>query len=108
MSYLPICLEVAERRCLVVGGGKVALRRIQTLISHGARVVVVSPEGAPGLEELSLTRQIKWNRERYLSRFIEGAFLAVAATGDETVNDLVAADAALRGIPVCRTDRAEQ
>ena len=57
-SYYPVFLNLSGRRCVVVGGGQVALRKAQSLLQCGARVEVVSPDVCAGLEELASRRKI--------------------------------------------------
>jgi precorrin-2 dehydrogenase/sirohydrochlorin ferrochelatase len=86
----PIVLNLAGRRALVVGGGKVALRKAQALADAGARVRVVAPEFLP---EFAPDARLECVQEPYAARHVAGVFLAVAATDDEAVNARVAADA---------------
>ena len=44
MAYFPIFIEIEKKKCLVIGGGKVALRKIETLLRYGAQVQVISRE----------------------------------------------------------------
>lgn len=94
MTYMPICLDLREKKCLVVGGGKVALRKIEVLRKFGARVTCVSPEFAGPLERLGNAKKIKCVRQRY-SRAIplKEYALVIAATDDPKVNRMVARDA---------------
>jgi precorrin-2 dehydrogenase/sirohydrochlorin ferrochelatase len=100
MSY-PIFLNLAERRCVVVGGGAVATRRVEQLIGEVAIVNVVSPEASPALAELATNGRIAWRKANYEPSDLAGAFLAIAATGDKGVNAQVARDADAMGILVC-------
>jgi len=98
----PIMLNLAGRRALVVGGGKVALRKAQALAEAGARVRVVAPDILP---EFAHDARVECVREPYGARHMEGVFLAVAATDDEAVNARVAADARAAGALVNVVDR---
>ena len=53
MRYYPVCLDIKERPCLVVGGGQVGTRKVATLLTCGARVTVVSREVTPELARLA-------------------------------------------------------
>jgi len=81
---------------LVVGAGKVALRKTRALVEAGARVTVVAPDHAPGFDSLPVTMLSR----AFLPEDVEGAFLVFAATSDRAVNHLAAESAKARGIPV--------
>jgi len=98
----PIMLDLAGRRALVVGGGKVALRKAQALADAGARVRVVAPDILP---EFAHDARLECVQETYAARHMAGMFLAVAATDDEAVNARVAADARATGVLVNVVDR---
>lgn len=52
MAWFPLFLEMKDRPCLVVGGGKVALRKVRALLDCGAAVTVIAPEILPELAEI--------------------------------------------------------
>jgi len=106
-SYYPVFLKLSGRRCVVVGGGQVALRKVQTLLKCGARVEVVSPDVCAGLEELNSRRKISIIRRGYKHGDIGRAFLAIAATGDTDINTEVEQEAEQRGVPVNIVDNRE-
>jgi precorrin-2 dehydrogenase/sirohydrochlorin ferrochelatase len=98
----PIFLGLEGRRALVVGGGKVALRKAGTLADAGAEGRVVAPDLAP---ELRRDGRFECIGEPYAARHMQGMFVAVAATDDEAVNARVAADARAAGVLVNVVDR---
>ncbi len=98
--YYPVMLHVQGRRCIVVGGGEIALRRVKTLMEHDARVEVVSPELCPELSQLAAAGAVKSTLRDYEPGDLEGAFLVVAATADGTANRQVADEAMERGVLV--------
>jgi precorrin-2 dehydrogenase/sirohydrochlorin ferrochelatase len=98
----PMMLNLAGRRALVVGGGKVALRKALALADAGAAVRAVSPEFLP---EFLADARLECIREPYAARHLAGMMLVVAATDDEAVNASVAADARTAGVPVNVVDR---
>lgn len=100
-------LHVQGKRCIVVGGGEVALRRVSTLMEHGAHVEVVSPELCPELSQLAAAGAIKTTLRDYESGDLEGAFVVVAATADSTTNRQVAEEAVKRGVLVNVVDTPE-
>lgn len=108
MKFYPIYLDVVGRRCLVVGGGRVALRKVETLIEAGASVVVLAPVVTDELRLLAMTDRLQWVASEYDPAYLDGAVLAIAATGDRAVNTAVASDAAVRQIPANRADVADE
>jgi len=94
----PVMLDVKGRHCLVVGGGGVALRKVQGLVEEGARVTVISPEVVEPLETMSIGGQIEWRERAYQGGEARDFALVFAATDDRQVNDLVFSDADDAGI----------
>ncbi len=92
-SYYPVFLKISERRCVVVGGGQVALRKARTLLEHGANVEVISPDLCSGLNKLAENGEIHVIRRPYQTGDLKGAFIAIAATGDRDVNLQVSEEA---------------
>lgn len=103
--YYPVFLDLRDRLCVVVGGGLVALRKVESLIGAGARVRVVSPEVAPEIQDLE---GVELELKPYESRDLAGAHLVIAATDDEAVNQAVSRDAAKRRIFCNVVDRPEE
>lgn len=97
MRYYPINLDVAGRACLVVGGGEVAQRKVETLLAAGAAVLVISPTVTPALAELARQRKIRHDARPYKSGDAVGFRLVLAATDDAAVNRQVAAEARFAG-----------
>jgi len=93
MKYYPICLQVEGRRCLVIGGGKVAERKVRGLLDSGACVVVISPELTHGLNSLQAEGEITWEPRGYQPDDVAGFSLVMAATDDPLVQDQVQVDA---------------
>ena len=84
----PVELVVAGKRCVVVGGGSVAARKVAGLLAAGADVLVVAPVIS---DEIKATPVQKAERE-YRRSDLEGAWLVIAATDDPEVNDEVYTD----------------
>ena len=100
MSYYPIMLDVKDKRCVVIGGGQVALRKAQSLLECGAAVEVISPELCPELEELVSGGSVKAALRPYRRGDLKGAALVIAAADDGEVNRSVSGEATESGIPV--------
>ena len=78
-------LEMKDRRCVVLGGGPVALRKVRRLVRAEAAVTVVAPVAVMELAELALTERIAWQKRGYEESDLDGAFLVVCATDDAAV-----------------------
>lgn len=92
MKYYPVCLDIRNRDCLVVGGGAVAFRKVKTLLACGASVTVVSPaftSDLAGIRDDALTLV----RRPYESSDVAGRFLVIGATDDEAENRKISRDA---------------
>src|SRR4029077_4402378 len=94
------CLRLTGRRCLVVGGGDVALEKVEGLLACDADVTLVAPEAHPSLVELASEGSIRWERREYESGDLEGALIAIAATSNTDVNIRVFDDAERRAMLV--------
>ncbi len=97
----PVNLRVRGHRCLVVGGGQVALAKAVGLLEAGAVVDVIAPDVVPELEDRP---GISVNRREYRSGDVEGYRLAVAATGCQEVNAEVYRDGESAGVWVNSAD----
>jgi precorrin-2 dehydrogenase/sirohydrochlorin ferrochelatase len=84
--YYPIFLNIRGKKCVVVGGGQVALRKVEALLDHGARVEVISPELCPELNTLAETQEIAVQRRHYQVGDLRGAFIVIAATDEHSIN----------------------
>jgi precorrin-2 dehydrogenase/sirohydrochlorin ferrochelatase len=98
VRYYPIFLKVAERPCLVVGGGEVGARKVKTLLDCGALVRIVSPEVVEWLEEKVQQGVVDLVGSHYEEQQLEGCFLVIAATDDMELNSRIARDADKRGL----------
>ena len=95
-QHVPVLLNVKGRRCVVVGGGAVALRKVTTLREKGAEVRLVSPEADSKLADLCAWGEIAWEKRAFEKADLADAFLVVAATDDPAVNAAVAKEARAR------------
>lgn len=107
MSYYPVFLRLEGRKCLVVGGGEVAERKVSSLLESGARVRVVSPHLTPALRERQARGEIEVGLRPFEAADLEGIFLVIAATSEPEVNEKVAREAGRRGILVNVVDSPE-
>jgi siroheme synthase-like protein len=101
VSVYPVGLTLAGRQCLVVGGGRIAARKIGGLVAAGAEVHVVAPEVSAEARRLAAAV-----RERpFRPGDCIGYRLVFTATGDEAVDAAVAADAEAAGAWINAVDR---
>lgn len=107
-GYAIVLTGLAGRRCVVVGGGAVAARKVAALVEAGARPVVISPEPGPELEEMAAAGQVEPIRRRYRAGDLAGATLAIAATDDRSVNAAVSDEAQGTGVLVNVVDDPER
>lgn len=103
----PVMLSVTGRRCLVVGGGGVALRKVQALVAEEGVVTVVAPDAVEPLEELARRGRISLERRSYRPGEAAEYVLVFAATDSRDVNRQVFEDADRRGIWVNVADDPE-
>ncbi len=94
------CLKLGGRRCLVVGGGEVALEKVEGLLACDGDVTVIAPEVVEPLRDLVDEGSIRWEPREYRQDDLDGAFMAIAATGDTDVNVAVYEDAERRAMLV--------
>ncbi|SEG55681.1 uroporphyrinogen-III C-methyltransferase [Thermomonospora echinospora] len=100
-------LRLSGRRVVVVGGGRVAQRRVPALLAAGADVVLIAPEVTPSLDDLVADGRLTWLRRPYQDGDLAGAWLVQAAADDPKVNAAVAAEAEESRIWYVRADDAE-
>lgn len=95
-----ISLDLTSKKCLVVGGGNVAERKVLSLLECDALVYVVSPDLTPVLKSLFEESLIQYRQGKYQSSDLADKFLVIGAAGTETVNRQVADDCAQRNLIV--------
>ncbi|WP_169908384.1 NAD(P)-dependent oxidoreductase [Metabacillus halosaccharovorans] len=86
---LPLHIDVNNRQVLVIGGGKIAYRRLVLFLDEGANITVISPEIINDIEDLSQKKQILWKQKKVELSDLQQAFIIVAATNDPAVNEWV-------------------
>ncbi|CAM2946135.1 bifunctional precorrin-2 dehydrogenase/sirohydrochlorin ferrochelatase [Vibrio rarus] len=107
MRYFPLFYDLHHKPVLVVGGGDVASRKVESLINAGAHVSVVSPTLDPFLVGLYNTQQISWIKGFYQSHLIDEFIQIWATTDNPELNHRVHKDAKLAGIMVNVVDDTE-
>ena|SRR5689334_3588476 len=104
MGYYPVFLDLKDRPVLVVGAGKVALRKTKGLLEAGARVTVVAPDALPEFDELP----VRLLRRPFRAADLAGALLVFAATNDRQVNHRIGIAAKGRGVFANIADSASE
>ena len=107
MQYYPVHLDIKNRNCLIVGGGAVGTRKVNTLLECGAHVTVVSPDPTSQLARLASEASITLKRRAYRSDDLSGMFLVIGASDDETLNLQISKDAERAHILCNIVDRPE-
>src|SRR5262249_18471191 len=97
-------LRLAGRRVLVVGGGRVATRRIPALVAAGAEVELISPSATAALDDLVAAGKVRWARPPYTQGDCARAWLVPAGPDQRAVSAEVAADAERHHVWCVRAD----
>lgn len=92
MAKYPIYLDLNDRRVIVIGAGNVAARKVQALMPTGARIVVITLHASPGFEEMCSENNVELIISEYSKDYLTGAVLAIAATNDTSLNNLIYKD----------------
>ena len=107
MASLALFANVADRRCLVVGAGPVAARKIEALVRAGAPVRVVAPEAVDSVRDHAEAGRIDYQARDFREEDLEGVFLVVIASSDAALNDKIAEEARGRGLLVNAAHKAD-
>lgn len=104
MGYYPIFVDMAERPCLVVGGGAVAARKVEALLHVGAIVTIVNPTLNERIESWAKEGKIRHVAREYRAGDLVGYELVFVTTDDHTLNAEVAGDGKAHGVWVNAAD----
>lgn len=104
MAYFPMFVQLKHKKCLVIGGGNVALRKIQVLKDFEADVTVIAPEMNSQIRQIPKICRIF---RSFMEEDFEQADLVVAATDDKDVNYVISVICRQRKIPVNAVDQKE-
>ena len=107
MSYFPVFMNLEGKPVLVVGGGKVAARKVRALLKSGANVTVTATRLGQELDALNSAGEIEWHSLAFSDEQMEGFWLAFAATDDNELNQTVFKAGEERAIPVNVVDDAK-
>ncbi len=104
LKHYPVFLDLRDRPVLVVGAGKIALRKTRGLVEAGARITVVAPECEPEFDDLP----VRMVRRRFRASDLTGVMLVFAATDDRLTNHRIAIAAKGKGVFANIADSAEE
>ncbi len=105
MSYYPIFLELEGKTALVVGGGSVAQRKVETLLEHGALIRLVSMGLTDKLKGLVEGGEVLLLGDVFTEKHLDGVFLVFAATDDKQLNHEISESARKRGLLINAVDQ---
>ena len=107
MQYLPLFLNLQQQRCLVVGGGEVAARKLELLIKAGVDITVVAITLCKRVEELHRQYNLELRLRAFVAEDLDNAQLVVAATDNQQLNAEIAESAQALGLWVNVVDRPD-
>jgi len=107
LDFFPIFLDLEKRDCLVVGGGKIAARKVSLLSRARAKVQVVAPDLCEELVVLARKGEIEHAAREFEDADVDGKVLVIAATSRHDVNRRISELAKARNIPVNVVDQPE-
>ncbi len=82
----PAILKLADKRCVIIGGGTVAARKLETLCEAGAQVTVIAPAFCPQLKQTAKNYSCTLIEDYYKPQLLQDAFVVIAATDNKAVN----------------------
>lgn len=97
-AYYPAFLDLQGKRCVVIGAGEVALRKIKTLVGCGAKVTVISPRIHLRVSRLAEAGLVELQRRAYRTGDLKNAAVVISAANRREINELVAEEARKRRI----------
>jgi precorrin-2 dehydrogenase/sirohydrochlorin ferrochelatase len=99
-SFYPIHVNIEGKKCLVVGGGRTAERKVISLVRYGGKIVVISPTATQKIRSLSQKKQIVWHKRMCKVTDLNKAFLVFCATNSKKLNREMGRVAQKKGIIV--------
>lgn len=106
MNYFPVAIRLRDKKVVVVGGGKVAGRKVAILLDTGALIQIIAPKLSVELKNLADKEAISWVNKSIEEKDIIGATLIISATDQKEVNSKVSIWAKKRGIPINVVDNS--
>ena len=103
--FYPVSLNLKGKRVVVIGGGQVAERKVESLLDTGAVIIVISPEVTEPLTSLANAKRIELEKRRYVTGDCDAAVLVLSATDDPKVSQAVWEEATAAGVMVNTADQ---
>ena len=107
MEFLPLFHNIKNRRCVVVGAGSIALRKIRPLLEAGALVDIIAPDIDDRIKDIAKNNSIKIYKKNFEINDLNNACLVISAVNSKEVNAQVSDHAKLLNIPVNVVDQPE-
>jgi siroheme synthase-like protein len=106
--YYPLLIDLRKKKCVVVGGGRVALRKAVSLLECGAKVTVISREFVPEFEQIRVKKPLHLLKGPFIPKGLNGATIVIAATDSRETNQGIALEARKRGAIVNVVDDPDE
>ncbi len=107
-ALFPMFVKLDGRKCILVGAGKIAGQKLESLLASGADVLIVAPAASDAIQELAQHGRVTWTQAEFQAEHLQGASLVIAATGNPAVNQAVYSAAQQRGIFCNSVDEPER
>ncbi|MCP2240782.1 precorrin-2 dehydrogenase/sirohydrochlorin ferrochelatase family protein [Thermoanaerobacterium thermosaccharolyticum] len=107
MAYYPIMLNITNKKCLVIGGGNVAYRKILSLLEFGGTVTAIAPKFIKDIWKLSKNNRIELIDRKYQKNDVQNYNLVIVATNDKMLNKEISKECIDNNIPVNVVDDKE-
>lgn len=107
MDYLPVFLNLKNKKTLVIGGGEIAFRKVHLLIEAGAEVAIVAKELCHNLQILNEEKKVQWIAQKFSSNYLSDKFLIIAATNNYELNSQIYKEAEKKNIFINVVDNPE-
>jgi siroheme synthase-like protein len=106
-KYIPLNFSLSKRKCLIVGGGEVALRKVENLLGYECDITLIAPEPLEKFEYFSSKKKINLLKRKYESSESKNYGMVIAASDDDEVNKTVHDDCSKFGVPVNVVDNPD-
>lgn len=108
MSYLPIMLNVLDKRVLIIGGGEIAEKKAEIMLKYGVKVDVLASKFSDSFSVLNVRKtNIKIETSNEIENYLEGSPIVIIATNDRSLNYDIEQLCAKKGLLYNRVDEAE-
>lgn len=99
-AYFPLFVDLNQKKVLIFGGGKIATRRITSLLEFGVAITVIAPECTNEITDLAAQNMLLLEQRCYLAGEVQKPYMVLAATSDCKVNDEIYTECKAKGILV--------